>query len=221
MEKLKGFAITLKYILFIGLTIFGFWHVIKKHSDRLNICMWIFPVATYHGLEFFWHNDFAGVNWKERNQRDMKMVSYFFLRFKSDSAKYQLLKEVDEFSKDIKNYPIEQLEYLKNGGKEYIIYNEHSYTDLKQYCKNYFQGDTSEFVYSQLTNKSLLKLKNVYYSEEDTPVKDVNEMLHFRLRQSNESSMGGEEFLQMVKNFHDNNIYAFKSAYKDIFKENY
>lgn len=227
MEKIKNFLIPVCWILGIGLTILGYWHVNKKHSDReLSICEWMFPVATYHGLEYFWHDDFAGVDWNARNQRDMKMISYFLLRYKSDSAKYQLTKDMDEFSTDITKYPKEQILYLKEGTKAYVNLSILMIKDIKRYSVNYFKGDTSAFIYSDSTNNIIIKLKKEYYFSEDISVSvyDLNRTLHERLRSSNNSEITKEEidnFFKRMDSNYENSIYSLKQAYKDIFKEDF
>ena len=225
MEKLRDSLATIGYILFFGFTIFGFWHVSKKHSaHEMNVCEWAFPVATYHGLEFFWHDDFAGVDWKGRNERDFKMITYFYIRYKGDSAKYQLTKDIEEFSNDINKYPADKLNYLKSGAKEYILMTSQLEIDITKYCQNYFQGDTSAFIYSDLTNTHLLNLKKSYYFDEEISSFGLNKTLHDRLRTSNDAPFTNDEketFMKRMEANYDDGLFYYKKAYKDIFKVEY
>ncbi len=223
MDKIKIYLSSVPYIIIIGLTIFGYWHVAKKHSaNELNISMWIFPIATYHGLEFFWHNDFADVDWKDQNQRDMKMLGYFFLRYENDSARYNLSKEIKEFSIDINKYPKAQLDYLKNGAKSYIFFMRHMSSDIENYSLNYFHGDTLQFVFSDSTKNIIKLLKTKYYLDESLSENDMDKTLHERLRFPNNmtpSQIQIDNYVQTLRKNHEDGDYSFRQVYKEIFKE--
>ena len=223
LSKLSEILTIFFYILIFSLLINGCFHSFKKHKDDPS---WLqeSPLAIYRGIEYFWHDDFAGVDWKERNQRDMKMVSYFFLKYLADSAKYKLLKEVDEFSNDIVKYPPKQLAYLKTGAKEYILMDLQISSDVKKYCVNYFKGDTSAFMYSEESNNYLTHLKKKFYFEEDMSSFELNKTLHNRLRipeGEQKDRIEVEHYLELLDNNYSATINNYKIAYKDIFKEAY
>lgn len=220
MEKLKSYLKASPYIIFLGLTIFGYWHVNKKHSDRtINLCEWIFPIASYYGLEYFWHDDFAGVDWNERHERDMKMISYFFTRYEKDSAKFQLTKDIQDFSNEIKSYPPEELIYLKSGAKELMLMTTHLTYDMINFSENYLKGETSDFIFSDLTNDHLTKLKTKYhiYTGDEMNTSKLNIQMQNSLRKMNPTS----ENLEILKENFESYLSDYKNAYKDIFKEEY
>lgn len=223
LSKLSGLFTVLIYVLLISLMINGCLHSTIKHKDDPY---WLqeSPLVIYRGAEYFWHDDFAGVDWKERNQRDMKMISYLFLRYNKDSGHYQLLKEVEEFSNDVTKYPPKKLTYLKSGAKEYILYMSQLSTDVKNYCTNYFKGDTSAFMYSELANTHFQNLKNNYYYEEESGIYELNKDLHDKLYTPDGVQLSKTEidhYESIIKDSYESMLFYYKSAYKDIFKEEY
>ena len=103
----------------------GVFHSFDKHGVIDGyVGTALFPWAMYRGIEFWWHDDYAGVNWDQRLKTDMKSCVYFFEESNKDANnKYQLNEDLEKFSTKIRSYPKDKKQYLKNGCKIIISYD--------------------------------------------------------------------------------------------------
>lgn len=158
-------------VLYIALTwgeIGGIYHSVTKHSTGDVILTFaIPPLAWYRSLEFFWHDDFAGVDWNKRIKNDIKICIYFLSNMGSDEANlYKLSDDIEKFSKIIEEYPEKKKAYLKNASKIYINYQASVMNDFQQAFDGYLATGWLNFKTSQRTLDYEKTLKKIGLEEE-------------------------------------------------------
>lgn len=57
------------------------------------------PYAWYRLIEFFWHGDYAGVNWEKVLKNDLKSCNYFLTQsINPDINLFRFNEDIKEFS---------------------------------------------------------------------------------------------------------------------------
>lgn len=127
---------TIMGILIISTWINGCIHSNKKHSDD-SFFMEEGPGALYRGVEYFWHDDFADVNWEDRIKSDVAtsvdLISSVKEKYKIDGVR----QEIEKFSKRISDYPKDKIDSIKLGVKKFIRFNECMGNDFYQYVMHF------------------------------------------------------------------------------------
>ena len=151
-EKLTGFIsiffVTLMYLAFGYGEIMGIYHSATKHND-LWMSITLPPWAWYRSVEFWWHDDFADVNWDERLKNDAATIMYL-IQGSEDIKKYN--EDMEEFSTKIKHYPYEKLNVLKNIAIEYEDYMLSCNEDLQRMFKQYYINGKTDYILSAKTD---------------------------------------------------------------------
>lgn len=132
-------GIILLYVVVISAWINGCFHSFKKHKDDPE---WLqrSPLVVYRGIEYFWHDDFADVNWEQRIKSDASTV----LNLIDLSAETQNIDDtkmqIEKFSQKISAYPNDKKERLKTAGRRYIKYVEYMAGDMGMYIDSVMVG---------------------------------------------------------------------------------
>ncbi|MDX9782915.1 MAG: hypothetical protein RBT35_08065 [Bacteroidales bacterium] len=117
-------------LLFSALYILGVYHSYTKHPNDLGIVRWS-PYAVYRGVEFFWHDDFAGVNWEERLRDDAnKCIRLLNRSYSEDIDQAKFDKAIEEYKKTLKKYPEDRIEVLRIVSQNYIKHSNSFFRDI-------------------------------------------------------------------------------------------
>ncbi len=152
MKEKIGTGLTyLLYILLSAAYVLGLFHSFKKHGAGDGFLGTVlFPYAMYRGVESFWHNDFAKVDWNKRLQADMKNCVYFIDQSVNPGADvYQFNKDIEEFSSRIRKYPQLKKNFLMDGCRKYIGFSRGIIEDMKISSVSYFKTGSFEFTKSK------------------------------------------------------------------------
>src|SRR5436189_4904770 len=104
-EKLGEIGGSIFWLAIIGLYISGGIHSAKKH-DEGSVSWWLPPWGVYRGIEQFWHNDYAGVDWNEKLHSDTKVIFYLiYTSTQKNRDELKLQNDLNQFRQQIKNYP--------------------------------------------------------------------------------------------------------------------
>jgi len=138
-QRFSGVGALVAVFLFWGLWINGCIHSNSKHKDD-SWAMSQSPLAIYRGAEFFWHDDFADVDWSKRLKNDVETVCYF-IEMSAENVKVDEMKmEVENFSKKISKYPKDKIFVLKNAGRKFINYFDYMASDMALYVDSLIAG---------------------------------------------------------------------------------
>ena len=127
------------YTIVLAVWVNGCLHSFKKHNDDPE---WLqrSPLVIYRGAEYFWHDDFAGVDWDKRIKSDASTV----LNLIDMSAETQNIDDtkmqIEKFSQRINSYPTDKKERLKIAGRRYIKYIEYMADDMGTYIDSVMVG---------------------------------------------------------------------------------
>lgn len=138
MKSIPGLiGMLLVWTLVLWAELGGLYHSYTKHNDVV-LAFFIPPVAVYRSVEFFWHDDFKGVNWDKRLPNDIKACLYFLAEYAHEEANIvQLNKDLEEFSSIINKYPEDKRDYIKSTIDDYFIYNDLYIEAFLQSLKNW------------------------------------------------------------------------------------
>lgn len=151
------------YFLFMGLWINGCIHSASKHKGDSFILSET-PIAIYRGVEFFWHDDFAGVNWEERVKDDVGTT--IDLMSSSTTASYNIdnvKQQINDFSQKISTYPKNRKIEIEKGVKQYLRFGKVLTTDLVNYVNTFDPNNPyTEYTLSDETKKLGDSLDNYF-----------------------------------------------------------
>jgi len=225
MNKFKDFLIGAMYVLLYGLIIygeiFGIAHSAKKHNTGdITLSILVPPWAWWRSVEMWWHNDFANVDWSKRLNNDIQTCVYF-LNQGIDSAanKFQLNKDLEEFSNKIKSYPDEKLTFLKDGTRNFIDYSVAIAEDIKSSFKKF--ALTGEFIWQQSDNSLYLEEKlDDYYLTNDIEYfkKAMNDYVNHFKESIEESYLMNNEAINNALSTMDLTLEAQKNGYRQVYK---
>ena len=114
------------YFLFVFLGpvafVLGVYHAFSKHSPlRGAASIVFFPIAWYHAAEYFWHDDFAGVDWDERLSSDYETTIYFLNQpYQTEMDTFRVNQDLEEFSTILQDYPAEHRASLETAIRSHI-----------------------------------------------------------------------------------------------------
>lgn len=149
----------------------GLVHSFKKHGVADGLIGAIaFPWALYRGAEYWWHDDFDGVNWEKRLSSDIKTCVYFVGQ--PVSNQYQLNEDIEKFTEKINSYPVGKKQYLEYGTKNFISYINSINNDFKRAFSDYKTKGVFQITQSEATQKIEQDLSKYQLSEE---IKSINQ----------------------------------------------
>ncbi|MFH2108155.1 MAG: hypothetical protein ABII93_05740 [Chrysiogenia bacterium] len=152
--------------ILIGLFILGEYHSCTKHKDDSDLITYS-PLVLYRGVEFFWHNDFAGVNWDEKLKDDGRYCIYLFHGSIDESVNPQeLSKNSETFKKNINKYPKDKLDVLKSFSRLYFKYQLAMFSNIVAAFQTYLSFGEANLSHSGDMQIIENKLRG-YLHEED------------------------------------------------------
>lgn len=220
-STILSFLIYGLYILVIGSWINGCIHSYSKHNNDPD---WLqnSPLVIYRGIEYFWHDDYADVNWEERIKNDAGTI-FTFLNLSNENSDIDNVKmQIENFSKKIKKYPPEKLNLLKVAAKQYIRFNKTLSNEMYNYIGLILNGeDLSPSKWGIKTKMIADSLISDYDIQRNSLAIDVMDSTAITLRLK--IGFGDiEEVKTIHKNLLMNSNFIIESlneTYKKIFKE--
>jgi hypothetical protein len=177
----------LLWVIIIGLWINGCMHSQKKHNNDPT-WLQITPAAIYRGIEYYWHDDFKGVDWKLRIENDAEtlcsLLELSTEKYSIDETKMQ----IENFSKKINSYPKDKIDTLNKASKMFIRYYKASTADLLNVLDSILVGNEVGFdnkwdIFSSPIRDSLSKQFNLSFIKSDKQSFD-SIVIDFKMKQS-------------------------------------
>lgn len=227
-EKLQEWGTIVVWVIIGSLWIGGCIHSCKKHKDD-PVWLQQSPLAAYRGVEYFWHDDFADVNWNKRLANDLRTCVYFVNEGTAKEGNiYQVNEGIEEFSKKISEYPKDKKDYLKTGLMDYFKFNMFSSADLINSMDTYYETGILNLHNSQNTINYKDRLIQKYELGDIVGTSDsiINLMIDKANKDAKENHLNDDEIEKAKYNFKyqmeaaNSKLKAkFKSIYKNIFNE--
>jgi|GEM_PF-5217153 len=165
-EALKSILQGILLLIFIPLYVLGTYHSCTKHKDDSDLLRYT-PMAIYRGIEFFWHDDFAGVNWEERLRDDALVCFNTLTKCYSENLDLDDFNtKVSEFSKRISKYPEEKKEPLKHVSQSYIKYANSFRKDIEKAIQATSQESPFHLHYSYRTQELEDQICKMFHPED-------------------------------------------------------
>jgi hypothetical protein len=215
--------VTVFYILIFGLIINGCVHSCKKHKDDPD---WVqhSPLAIYRGVEYFWHDDFKGLDWDKRLSSDVYVMFELMSAIGNTTEVETLANEVEKFSKKIEDYPKDKKEYLKVAFIRFTNYSMSVSEDMISYLTQLKDG---EDVNPKKWNKASKPLQDsivrLYeFTELETVSKEIDSLfrkvtINYRLADVTREDV--DKMQNTIGTNTNNQLSISKRFYKLIFSE--
>jgi hypothetical protein len=200
-EKSISYLIVLIYFAVVASYFTGIVHTFKKHNKiEALVSIGAFPWAIYRGIEYWWHDDFADVNWKERISSDaLQGIALIQTCAQQDANTYQLAKDLNEFASRVNKYPADRLKELKEKLKHYISYEISVSTDILNAVKGAESGGSWRVVFSEQTHSFEKQLFDDGLGFQIESLKGNRDQVMNFLNGSNFKKLTREEWLKFVK----------------------
>lgn len=221
-----GFII---YGLMILGEIGGIYHTAKKHGTADVFTSVVLPPwAWYRSVELFWHDDFSDVDWDKRLENDMKACVYFFNMVSQKEANvYKINQDIEEYSRQILNYPAEKKLFLKQGASLYILRETALYEDMVRTLDRYFNTGDFKFEFGQHTMRLEERLMQ-YKLQEDIQfqrmaIEELMKQFEEKLKLNN-TETSNEQRLKLTDAIELTNRKqqtALRQVFRNIFNEEY
>lgn len=207
----------------------GLYHSASKHSLRDAFLSFVIPpYSWYRSIEFFWHDDFAGVDWPKRLRNDVKICIYFLNKASSNDVNAnERTMEIENFSARIAKYPNERKEHLKEVARVYIRFMlslmDDFQTALDTYSitgRFYFKiGEQSSKYEAALVKLGLEKEIKLSMQATDMLIKQMEEQINES--KDNDFTSYGKKFGEMFSLVIMKTKGDLASCYQDLFDEKY
>ncbi|MBP6757265.1 MAG: hypothetical protein KA210_14080 [Bacteroidia bacterium] len=215
------------YFTILYLTLFlsyglGIYHSFKKHSTAEGVISIVaIPFGMYRGFEYFWHNNFEGVNWDKKIKNDTEICIYLLeTKNEKNVNLYELNENIEKFVKKINEYPDDKKDILRNNIKQYLKFTLSLNNDLYIFIQKYNTNEQFIFKMSDKTEKYFQELKNNIYinsTQKYNPEKFITNM--------NKPTKRGERINRKELNLYKEILMHleknYKNTFKVIFDENY
>jgi hypothetical protein len=108
----------------VALFVNGLLHSGKKHGrSDTAISLSFFPWGIYRGVEYFWHDDYANVDWDKKVANDINSCTDIIIKIDSENAdKSKINETLEKLSNKFEEYPKEKKNYIKEVVRIYINY---------------------------------------------------------------------------------------------------
>lgn len=134
---------------------FGIYHSFSKHGVKDGlISVFVPPYGWYRAIEYWWHNDYAGIKWNERLSSDFQVIISIInaVEEKDPQIQAKISKAVNDISSQFKEYPEDKRKTLKEGIWLYIEWQDSLSDDLHRYFVNLWKNRKYNFENSQRTS---------------------------------------------------------------------
>ena len=148
----------------------GCIHSDKKHPNDGDILRYT-PFSIYRGVEMFWHDDFKGVNWKEKISDDIntsiKLLSAVTQTYDLVNTKQQ----IEDFTKQLSKYPNDKRKEIANTVRRFLNFGDLWTKDMILHLE---RADSAiNFKFSLQSQQAYDSLMNYYYIAEMKDFKNL------------------------------------------------
>ena len=211
-----GVSTSIFYVVIFGLWITGCVHSFHKHKDDPA---WLqdSPLVLYRGAEFFWHDDFSGINWKQRIKDDvttaMTLMSASLSTRDVDATKSQ----IEDFSKKMSAYPDTRKIEVQRGAAMYVQLMGQFADDCLGFADRY--EHSAKFELSTKTEDLARRLTSTYGMIGDVVAlkRVIDSAITHAIRTPDDIST----FRNRITNMRAANQTVFEDVYFRMFKERY
>lgn len=171
-------------ILFLGLLVNGCFHSSTKHKDDP---FWIqqSPLAIYRGVEYFWHDDYAGVNWKEKIDDDAETAIELIMSSNSGQNIDETKTQMRNLSEKISKYPKDKRQEIEKIVRRYLSFIFKITDDFTSYVNNFPIDST--FRMSSSTQKIIDSLKSENHITGLETMKQIFDSLSVNIKNDSEN----------------------------------
>lgn len=210
------------WVAFLGLIINGCFHSFKKHKDDPA---WLqeSPLVIYRGAEYFWHDDFAGVEWNKRIADDIA-TAFELITYSTESKNIDENKmQMEAFAKKIADYPSDKSDRVKKGLVIFLKFNVTYANDDLDFIKKYLEDSRAEFKYSDITNQYYDTLTRIYNLAEAKMLKNTMDSIlpNQKAKFYSIPDSDVQKIYTEVYKSKEAYIDAYHLGYKRIFNEDY
>lgn len=199
--------------LLIGLIINGCVHSCKKHKDDPE---WLqnTPIAVYRGVEFFWHDDFAGVDWKERVSEDINTSIRLFTGVTQTYDLVNTKQQIEDFSKQLLKYPTVRRKEIAHAVRMFLQFGDLWTKDVIAHLEG--SDSNSSFEFSPKAKRAYDSLMNYYYIAE---MKDFQTAADSLINDMIENPENKQIYITRLKGHDATDIRQYEKYFYKIFKE--
>lgn len=133
----------------------GIYHAFKKHGNTDGwIAVCVPPYTFYRALEWFWHDDYAGIDWNKQINYDLDATFGVFEAYiDKDNLKIksELGEMVNDLSQRFSSYKPDKLLIIKNTTRAYMLYGLSVAKDSEKYIEELLQGAQIKFSFGPRT----------------------------------------------------------------------
>jgi hypothetical protein len=222
-EILIGSVVALFFLSLIASFINGVVHSVKKHGlvDAV-VSVGFFPWGIYRGIEYFWHDDYANVDWDKKLASDINACINIVNNVENPNEDRSKTNEtIEKLANKIKNYPEDKKIYVKGAVGTYIRYMKSSLEDILISMSSYNRTGVFELLNSQVTT-GLEKELIEYGLKEDIEVHKLELEEFEEIIRAKTGAVDNQSFIQLESSWSllqkRNNI-EFGRIYRGIFGE--
>lgn len=226
-SSLKNLIIILVCLLFVYGESVGIYHSLSKHSKEDGYkSIYIPPLAWYRSAEIWRHSEDKRVDWLDELRTDTKNCLVILTQYgKADSA--EINKAIQDQKMQLKKYPKEKYNYVKNFCKDYVSYYGTAQKEFNRWVIKFFNdGDVRyqkskelDAVQSSLTKYNIDELNNSVKHNDSLFVLLYNEYYRMKQQYRKATPEGQKKFLEVIFRKDNINLRNIKAAYKNIFDE--
>ena len=197
----------------------GIYHSATKHSSvDLILALTVPPFAWYRSIEFFWHDDFAHINWDQRVKGDIKAIVEIVNNEIESKNMLDNANNKEFLHNRIKTYPAIQKDRIEQAVIGFMNYHLQFAKEMCSIAKM-----TAKENYSVWTESNEMKKQRslfaAYYT--DSEMQMVQETLEKEVKKFQkalkEEQISTEKIQEIEKNFGDLER-VHKEKYQECFK---
>lgn len=222
-QKKETFFDTIKVVVFLVVLVWlqfgGIYHSATKHSSSdLVLTILIPPYSWYRSIEFFWHDDFAGIDWDKRLENDFKVAVEISKNTCNDINHLSTNNNKIYLHKRIKSYPSLQKSKIELAVLSYMKYNFQVF-QVMQKIMNTSGAQASEWVETEYM-KTQRSVFNKYFTKTEWKIlhnaheQSFNKFIQIWPTLGNKEK---EHAFSKMKDLSNLNKERYQSLYKDLF----
>jgi hypothetical protein len=224
---IKNLIIALICLLLAYGEIVGIYHSLNEHpKEDCKKSIYIPPIAWYRSLEIWRHNKAESYNWNERLKTSTRNCLIIFTQYGKADAK-EINKAIEDVKLELKKYPLDKYEYVKNFCKEYISYYRIAQKEFNQWVIKFFNNSDVRYQKGNELNAMESVLSRYEIDELNSSIKHNDSLFvllygeYYRMKQQycKATPEGQKRFLEVIFRKDNINLQNIKAAYKNIFNE--
>jgi hypothetical protein len=137
----------------------GTIHSCNKHPDDSKAERFT-PYAVYRGIEMFWHNDFPGVDWKQKISEDVSISIQLLSAVTQPATMVEANQQLEHLANQLESYPASKRKEVANAVRMCLRYGDIWAFELWSYLTS---ADSSvSFSFSADANSLMDSLRSKY-----------------------------------------------------------